>query len=151
MRHANNLSNEKVLEFPGPHDGIGSELLHWIRGVVRSGNQLVPALERLRISYKVLRAGKHVTDSEVVLWRVEQGRWQVHEALTDTQGSKHVLASNLFRGRTKHKHLAVRRTPNIAVMAPSIEADSSPLCNVSTIDYSLCRRLGNWILRSQRP
>jgi hypothetical protein len=133
MCHANKLSNKKVLEFPGPHDGIGSELLHWIRGVVRSGNQLVPPLERLRLSYKVLRAGKHVTDSEEVLWQVEevlwqveQVLWQVHEALTDTQGSKNVLASNPFRGRTMHKHLAVCRTPNIAVMAPRIETDSSP-------------------------
>jgi hypothetical protein len=133
MRHANKLSNKKVLEFPVPHGGIGSELLHWIQGVVRSSNELVPALERLRLSYKVLRAGKHVTDSEVilwqvdeVLWQVEEVLWQVYEALADTQGSKNVLASNPFRGRREHRHLAVRRTPNIAVMAPRTAADSSP-------------------------
>jgi hypothetical protein len=38
-------------------------LASWIREVVQSNSELVPALERLRRSYRVLQAGKPVTQS----------------------------------------------------------------------------------------
>ena len=71
MSHAKKPLNNKVLEFTVPQDGIGPQLVSWVRGVVKSNNELVPALERLRRSYKVLLAGKPVTDAEELLWQVE--------------------------------------------------------------------------------
>lgn len=71
MSNAKKPSKEKVLEFTMPQDGIGPQLVRWVRGVVKSNNELVPALERIRLSYKVLLAGNPVTDAEEVLWQVE--------------------------------------------------------------------------------
>jgi len=71
MSHAKKPSNEKVLEFTLPQDGIGPQLVRWVRGVVKSNNELVSALERLRRSYKTLLAEKPVTDAEEILWQVE--------------------------------------------------------------------------------
>ena len=71
MSHAKKPLNDKVLEFTVPQDGIGPQLVSWVRGVVKSNNELVPALERLRRSYKMLLAGKPVTDAEEVLWQVD--------------------------------------------------------------------------------
>jgi hypothetical protein len=81
MSHAKKPSNDQVLEFTVPQDGIGPQLVSWVRGVVRSNNELVPALERLRRSYKMLLAGKPVTDAEEVLW-------QVDGALKDAEASR---------------------------------------------------------------
>jgi hypothetical protein len=71
MSHAKKPLNNKVLEFTVPQDGIGPQLVSWVRGVVKSNNELVPALERLRRSYKMLLAGKPVTDAEEILWQVD--------------------------------------------------------------------------------
>jgi hypothetical protein len=87
MSNAKQPSNEKVLEFTMPQDGIGPQLVRWVRGVVKSNNELVTALERLRRSYKVLLAGKPVTDAEEVLWQVEG-------ALRDAKQSANSLASH---------------------------------------------------------
>jgi hypothetical protein len=86
MTHAKKRSRETVLEFALPQDGIGPQLVSWVRGIVRSNNELVPALERLRRSYIVLLAGKPVTDAEEVLWQVEG-------ALIDAEKSKLFSAS----------------------------------------------------------
>jgi hypothetical protein len=90
MRHADKSPNKRVLEFVMPKDDIGPQLLNWVRGVVRSNNQLVPALERLRSSYATLLAGKSVTDSEEILW-------QVDGALKDAERSSNVLTLDLLR------------------------------------------------------
>ncbi len=78
-------SPNKVLEFPVPQDDVGPQLLSWVRGVVRSNDEFVPALERLRRSYNVLLAGKPVTDAEEILWQVEG-------ALKDAERSKNMFA-----------------------------------------------------------
>jgi hypothetical protein len=87
MSHAKKPSNKNVLEFNLPQDGIGPQLVSWVRGVVKSNNELVPALERLRRSYKLLLAGKPVTDAEEVLWQVEG-------ALRDAEQSANFFASH---------------------------------------------------------
>jgi len=70
MSHAKKSSN-KLLEFSIPQDGIGLQLVAWVRGIVKSNNELVSALSRLRRSYKALLAGMPVTDAEELLWQVE--------------------------------------------------------------------------------
>ena len=87
MSNAKKPSNQKVLEFTMPQDGIGPQLVRWVRGVVKSNNELVPALERLQRSYKVLLAGKPVTDAEEVMWQVEG-------ALRDAKQSANFIASH---------------------------------------------------------
>ena len=77
----------RVLEFTMPGDGIGPQLVSWVRGVVKSNDELVLALTRLRRSYKVLLAGKPDTDAEVVLWQVEG-------ALQEAERSKNLLAQH---------------------------------------------------------
>jgi hypothetical protein len=70
MRYAKKPLN-RVLEFTVPRDGIGRQLVSWVRGVVKSNDELVHALTRLRRSYKELLAGKPDTDAEAILWQVE--------------------------------------------------------------------------------
>jgi hypothetical protein len=83
MPHARKPPN-KVLELALPVDDIGPQLVRWVRGVVKSHDELVLALTRLRRSYKVLLAGKPGTDVEEVLWQVEG-------ALQRAERSKNVL------------------------------------------------------------
>jgi hypothetical protein len=45
--------------------------VNWIREVAASNNELVDALNRLRLSYKVLLAGEPVTDAHEILRQVE--------------------------------------------------------------------------------
>jgi hypothetical protein len=90
MSHAGKRSSNKMLEFAMPKEGIGPQLVKWVRGVVRSNNQLVPALERLRSSYKALLVGKSVTDSEEILWQVEG-------ALKDAERATNVLTLDSLR------------------------------------------------------
>jgi hypothetical protein len=132
MHHAKEASNKKVLEFRMPHDHIGSQLVNWIGITVWSSNELMPALERLRLSYELLRTGKHVRNYKEVLWQVEEVLWQVegvlwqvqdllwrlHGALTDAQRSQKVLAPDPFHGRRQHHHPAVRSIPQVVVMVP---------------------------------
>jgi hypothetical protein len=80
----------KVLEFTTPQAGIGPRLVSWVRGVVKTNDELVLALTRLRRSYKVLLAGKPVTDAEEILWQVEG-------ALQEAARSKNALASHSGR------------------------------------------------------
>lgn len=90
MPHAKKPST-KVLEFTMPQDGIGPQLVSWVRGVVVSNDELVLALKRLRRSYNMLLAGKSVTDAEEVMWQVEG-------ALQQAERSK-----NLFAQHTAHE------------------------------------------------
>jgi hypothetical protein len=87
MPHAKKPQPNRVLEFTMPRDGIGPQLVSWVRGVVKSNDELVLALTRLRRSYKVLLAGKPDTDAEQVLWQVEG-------ALQEAERSKNLLAQN---------------------------------------------------------
>lgn len=60
------------IEFALTEESIETQLASWIRELVQSNTELVPALERLRRSYRVLQACKPVTDAEEVLWQVER-------------------------------------------------------------------------------
>jgi len=72
MERANKPSNTKIIEFLATVDSVERQLVFWIRDLVDTTNQLVPNLERLRNSYRLLRADKPITDAEEILWRVEQ-------------------------------------------------------------------------------
>lgn len=61
----------KVLRSDPVHDPLETKLVNWVRGVVRSKDELVLALGGLQRSYKELLAAQHVTDGEDVLRQVE--------------------------------------------------------------------------------
>jgi hypothetical protein len=86
MTNAKKQPGKKVLGFPGPQDSVETKLLHWVRGIILSNDQLVDALERLRSSYILLHSGKIVTDITETLWQVEV-------ALRDAERSRSALAS----------------------------------------------------------
>src|ERR1700678_3234773 len=67
MRHVNKPSDSKLIEFTATQESIERQLAVWIQELVQSNSELVPALQRLRRSYRVLRSGKPVTDVEEVL------------------------------------------------------------------------------------
>jgi hypothetical protein len=60
----------ELLEIAVPED-VERQLVNWIREVAVSNNELVDALNRLRLSYKVLLAGEPVTDAQEILRQVE--------------------------------------------------------------------------------
>jgi hypothetical protein len=72
MPHVNKPSGRQLIELPITQESIDTQLAYRIRELVQSNSELAPALERLRRSYRVLHAGKPVTDAEEVLWQVEQ-------------------------------------------------------------------------------
>jgi hypothetical protein len=49
---------------PCIHPDVEMKLVNWIRGVAESNNELVQALSRLRVSYKVLLGGESVPDAQ---------------------------------------------------------------------------------------
>jgi hypothetical protein len=59
--------SDKVLEFAVPEGALEAQLEDWLERVFQSKDELVQALERLRVSYFALRAGKPATDEEEVL------------------------------------------------------------------------------------
>jgi hypothetical protein len=71
MSNTKESQAKRVLEFVTTQDDVERQLLNWIRGVVENNNKLVQALERLRHSYRILLAGRPITDAEDVLWQVE--------------------------------------------------------------------------------
>jgi hypothetical protein len=89
MPHAKKPLN-RVLDFTMPGEGIGPQLVSWVRGVVKSNDELVLALTRLRRSYKLLLAGKPDADAEAVLWQVEG-------ALQEAERSKNLLVPHTDR------------------------------------------------------
>ena len=91
MSYAATTPNKKPLRFPVPHDDVTIRILKWIRGIVRSNHELVGALERLRLSYKALAAGKPARDAEQILW-------QVDVALKNAERSNNALALDSLRG-----------------------------------------------------
>jgi hypothetical protein len=72
MPKVNKPSARKLIEFSLTEESSETQLASWVRELVQSNNELVPALERLRRSYRVLQADKPVTDAEEVLWQVQQ-------------------------------------------------------------------------------
>jgi hypothetical protein len=62
-----------VSEFPetGFRHDTEMKLVNWVRAVAESNNELVHALNRLRVSYKVLLSGESVTDAPEILKEVE--------------------------------------------------------------------------------
>jgi hypothetical protein len=53
-----------------PQD-VEIKLVNWVRGVAESNDELVHALNRLRVSYKALLSGESVTDAPEILREVE--------------------------------------------------------------------------------
>jgi hypothetical protein len=72
MPQSNKPSDRELIEFAVTQESIETQFACWIRDLVRSNSELVPALEHLRRSYRVLQAGGPVTDAEEVLWQVER-------------------------------------------------------------------------------
>jgi hypothetical protein len=83
--------NKKLLQFPVTQDDVATRLLNWIRGIVQSNQELVNALERLRLSFEALLDGTPVTDAKAILWQVEV-------ALKNAERSKTALALKSFQG-----------------------------------------------------
>jgi hypothetical protein len=73
-----------VLPFTVPQAGIEEQLEAWIQGIIKSNDNLVTALERLRASYNAMRAGKLVTNADQILAQVET-------ALTEAARAKNVV------------------------------------------------------------
>jgi hypothetical protein len=84
-------SPNRVLEFTMLGDGIGPQLVSWVRGIVKSNDELVLALTRLRRSHKMLLAGKPDPDTEEVLWQVEG-------ALQEAERAKNLLTAQEPQG-----------------------------------------------------
>jgi hypothetical protein len=72
MRHVNKPSDRKLIEFAASQQSIETQLTRWIQELVQSYSELVPALQRLRRSNRVLQSRKAVTDAEEVLGQVER-------------------------------------------------------------------------------
>jgi hypothetical protein len=51
----------------GFRQDVEMKLVNWVRGVAESNDELVHALNRLRVSYKVLLSGEPVTDAQEIL------------------------------------------------------------------------------------
>jgi hypothetical protein len=93
MQHVQKPSNGKIIEFAVTEGSLETELVYWIRDLVRSNGELVPVLEHLRHSYRELRDGEPVTDCEVALRQPEQ-------ALKAAEGAS-LLALAWFREQRK--------------------------------------------------
>jgi hypothetical protein len=72
MQRAQWSSDGKIIKLEVTEESLETELMYWIRDFVKSHGELVPALERLRRSYRELRDGKPVTCCEEALWQVEE-------------------------------------------------------------------------------
>jgi hypothetical protein len=96
--------NKKPLQFPVAQDDVATRLLDWIRGIVQSNQELVSALDRLRLSYEALLAGTSVTDTEAILWQVEV-------ALKDAERSRKGLALKSSQGAGAHNCPRSPRVP----------------------------------------
>jgi hypothetical protein len=55
----------------GFRQDVEMKLVNWVRGVAESKDELAHALNRLRVSYKVLLSGGPVTDAPEILREVE--------------------------------------------------------------------------------
>jgi hypothetical protein len=64
-------SPEAVLPFSVPQQGVEGQIETWIRGVVRSNDDLVNALVRLRDSYGAISVGEPVRDEDEILAQVQ--------------------------------------------------------------------------------
>jgi hypothetical protein len=72
MERTNKPPDTKIIEFLATEDSVERQLVCWIRDLVDTSWSVVSTLERLRNSYRLLRANKPVTEAEEILWRVEQ-------------------------------------------------------------------------------
>jgi hypothetical protein len=72
MQRAQKPSNGKTIEFAITEESLESELVYWIRDLLRKNGELVHGLERIRHSHRELRGGEPDTDCEVALRQVEQ-------------------------------------------------------------------------------
>jgi hypothetical protein len=70
----------KVLEFAVPREVIEAQLENWLKGTVKSNDELATALKRLRDSYCALLAGKTVKDDDEILMQVEAALTQADKA-----------------------------------------------------------------------
>jgi hypothetical protein len=72
------------LEVGEPQEVIEAQLENWLKGTVKSNDELATALKRLRDSYCALLAGNPVNDDDELLMQVEA-------ALTHADKAKNVV------------------------------------------------------------
>jgi hypothetical protein len=121
MTNAKKLPDKKLLGFPASHDCVETKLLGWIRGVLRSNDQLVEAPGALATLIWVLQTGKSVPDAVEILWQVEV-------ALSDAQRSRERPCIEIFPGdRESIATLVGDRTVNILNGLKLIRACGLPL------------------------
>jgi hypothetical protein len=71
MQRAQEPSGKKIVMFAMTEESLETELVYWIRDLIKSFGKLIPTLERLQLCYRELREGEPVTDREVALREVE--------------------------------------------------------------------------------
>jgi hypothetical protein len=66
-----NAASGKLLSFPIPKQNSESPVENWIHRLVETKDNLVSALELLRISYNAMQAGKPIVEAAKILEQVE--------------------------------------------------------------------------------
>jgi len=66
-----NTASGKLLSFPTLQQNLESPVENWIHRLVETKDNLVSALELLRISYNAMQAGKPIMEAEKILEQVE--------------------------------------------------------------------------------
>ena len=61
----------KLLLFPAPKHKLGSPVESWIHRILETKDNLVTALELLRVSYNAMLAGRPIREAEKILEQVE--------------------------------------------------------------------------------
>jgi hypothetical protein len=99
-----NRASGKVLFFPTPKQNAESAVENWIHRILETKDNLVSALELLRISYNAMLAGKPVREADEILAQVE-GILQHGEAVKTNA----ILTATTVRGsslpQAKHRPL----------------------------------------------
>ena len=65
MQRAQKPSDSKIVKLAMTEESLETELVYWIRDLIRSYSKLIPALDRLRRSYRKLET---VSRSQIVRW-----------------------------------------------------------------------------------
>jgi predicted trehalose synthase len=66
-----NTASGKLLSFPVLKQNLESPVENWIHRLVETKDNLVSALELLRVSYNAMQAGKPILEAEKILEQVE--------------------------------------------------------------------------------
>lgn len=66
-----NTASGKLLSFPVPKHNPGSPVENWIHRILETKDNLVSALELLRVSYNAMLAGRPIREAEKIMEQVE--------------------------------------------------------------------------------